>query len=388
MYLNKPWRAEWMSEEHILLQDLSKKFFEAELVPNIERWEEQRFVDREFWIKAGDAGLLGASIPEEYGGSGGGHGHDAIITYEHSLTGETGWAWDLVPIVAHYILEYGTDEQKHRWLPGLASGHTIPALAMTEPGAGSDIQGIQTTAVKDGNHYVLNGSKTFISNGQLADLIVVVAKTDAKGKRKGENISLIVLETEGAEGFVRGRNLKKLGIHAQDTSELFFEDVHIPHSNLLGEIEGQGFPQLMSQLGLERLLCAVGGLASSDKVLADTLEYVKERKAFGQRIMDFQNTRFKLAEAKTKIEVTRSFIDSAMGLLIAGNLDAATAAMAKWWGSQIQCEIVDECLQLFGGHGYMLEYPVARAYADSRIQKIYGGTNEIMKEIVARSLDS
>ena len=379
------WTGSWMKEEHLLLQASVRKFFEAELVPNTVRWRKAGVVDRNFWRKAGAAGLLGAAVPEQYGGSGGTLAHDAVISYEQARAGDSGWGFGVLNIVTHYILAYGTEKQKSKWLPGFVTGDVVPAIAMTEPGTGSDLQAVRTTADKDADDYVINGSKTFITNGQTADVIVVVAKTDRKARARG--ISLILVETEGANGFRRGRNLEKLGMKGQDTSELFFEDVRVPQSNLLGGQEGQGFFQLMSQLAWERLAIGIGALGMSDYMLGETLTYVKERKAFGQRLMDFQNTRFKLAEAKTKLEVTRAFIDQCMEKLLRGELDATAGSMAKWWGSQIQCEIADECLQLHGGYGYMMEYPIARAFADARVQKIYGGANEIQKELIARSLD-
>ncbi len=382
---NATWNAAWMEEEHVLLQASVRKFFEIELVPNLERWRKAGIVDRDMWLKAGAAGFLGAAIPEQYGGAGGTAAGDVIIAYEQARAGDSGWAWGVHNICTHYILGYGTEEQKMRWLPGLVSGEIVPAIAMTEPGTGSDLQAVKTFATRDGDDYVVNGAKTFISNGQTADLVIVVAKTDKASRAKG--ISLVVVETANAQGFRRGRNLEKVGMKGQDTSELFFDDVRIPASNLLGGEEGLGFVQLMTQLPWERLQIGVSALGASEMMVDETLSYVKERKAFGQRLMDMQNTRFKLAEAKTKLEVTRAFIDQCVEKLVRGDLDAATASMAKWWGSQIQCEIADECLQLHGGYGYMMEYPIARAYVDARAQKIYGGANEIQKELIARSLD-
>ncbi len=287
-------------------------------------------------------------------------------------------------IVAHYIEAYGTEEQKKKWLPKMATGEMVAAIAMTEPGTGSDLQGVRTTARKEGNQYVLNGQKTFITNGQQATLICVVAKTDPNAGAKG--ISLIMVETEEVEGFRRGRNLDKIGQHAQDTSELFFDDVKVPTSNLLGAAEGMGFIQLMQQLPQERLIIAVQACVAMEKAVQVTADYVKERTAFGKRILDFQNTQFKLAECKTEATIARVFTDDCAVKLLDGKLDATTAAMAKWWTTQKQCEIVDTCLQFFGGYGYMMEYPIAQMYADGRIQKIYGGTNEIMKLLIARTL--
>jgi len=379
------WTGPWMEEEHLILQDSVRKFFDAELKPNLDKWRKAGIVDRAFWKKAGEQGLLGVAVPEEFGGMGASQAGDAIIGYEQARSGDSGWGWGVHNICLHYIVNYGTAEQKERWLPGLVSGDIVPAIAMTEPGTGSDLQSVQTYAAKDGNEYVINGSKTFITNGQTADIIIVVAKTDREARARG--VSLIVVETAEAEGFRRGRNLEKLGMKGQDTSELFFEDVRVPPANLLGGEEGQGFYQLMRQLPWERLQIGIGALGACDFALGETLNYVKERKAFGQRVMDFQNTRFKLAECATKIEVTRAFIDKCVQKLIDGKLTAEDGSMAKWWGSQVQCDVIDECLQLHGGYGFMMEYPIARAYADARVQKIYGGTNEIQKELIARSLD-
>ncbi len=375
----------WMTEEHVLLQEATRKFFAAELLPNVERWRAQGVVDREFWLKAGAAGLLGATIPEAYGGAGGTLAHDAVICLEHARTADSGWGWGVHNICTHYVVAYGSDEQKRRWLPKLASGDIVPSIAMSEPGTGSDLQAIRTSAIRDGDEYVINGSKTFITNGQSSDIVIVVAKTDRDAGSRG--ISLVVVETGEAQGFRRGRNLEKLGMKGQDTSELFFDDVRVPVANLIGPAEGQGFRQLMTQLPWERLIIALMGVGFSEVMLTETLAYVKQRKAFGQRLMDFQNTRFKLAECKTKLEVTRSFVNDCVEKVIAGRLDAATASMAKWWSAQVQCEIADECLQLHGGYGYMMEYPIAQHYADSRAQQIYGGTREIMKELIARALD-
>ena len=379
------WNAPWMTEEHLMFKESTRKFFENELSPHAERWAEQGIVDRDFWLKAGEAGLLGASAPGEFGGVGADRSFDALTAYEQLRAGDSGWGFAVHNICLHYLIAYANDEQKARWLPGLISGEIVPAIAMTEPGTGSDLQAVRTTADKDGDDYIINGSKIFITNGQQADIIIVVAKTDKDAGGKG--ISLIVVETADAEGFARGRNLKKLGMKGQDTSELFFENVRVPRANLLGEQEGQGFFHLMLQLGWERASIGVAAIASMDAVIEETVRYVQERKAFKQRLMDMQNTRFKLAEAKTKADVTKAYINECMVKLIAGKLDPVSGATAKWWGSQMQCEVVDECLQLHGGYGYMMEYPVARAYADSRVQKIYGGANEIQKELIARALD-
>lgn len=377
--------AAWKQDEHEMFADMVGRFLDDELVPHLDAWNDQGMVDRSIWTKAGEAGLMGGAIDEAYGGSGGGIGFDSVLAYEQGARGDSGWGYSIQSIVMHYFSSFATEEQKQRWLPKLVSGEMVAAIAMTEPGTGSDLQAVRTTAEKDGNVYRLNGSKTFITNGHSADLIVVVAKTDKTAGAGG--VSLIVLETEGAEGFRRGRNLKKLGMKANDTAELFFEDVAVPMTNLLGSEEGQGFYQLMKQLPWERLLIALTALGVIDFAIAQTVAYTQERKAFGQRVMDFQNTRFKLAEMKTKAEVLRSFINDCIARLEQGELDAATASMAKYWGSETQNEVVHECLQLFGGYGFMMEYPIARLYADSRVQMIYGGTNEIMKELIARSID-
>lgn len=378
----------WMSEELVILRDQARRFLEREMVPHRERWEQAGVVDREAWKKAGAAGLLCASIPEEYGGGGGTRAHDVVIAEETGRAGLGGGfgAGNGVHsnIVAHYILNYGTEEQKKRWLPGMATGGLIGAIAMTEPGTGSDLQSVRTTAKRDGDHYVINGQKTFITNGQNADLVFVVAKTDATAGASG--VSIIAVETEKAKGFRRGRNLEKIGMHAQDTSELFFDDVRVPRENLLGATEGQGFKQLMVQLAWERLSCAFGAVVAMERAVELTVDYVKERKAFGQPIMGFQNTQFKLAEAKTQAVIARTFVDELMMRLLAGTLDPATAAMAKWWTTDAQCKVIDECLQFFGGYGYMTEYPIARMYQDARVQKIYAGTNEVMKLLIARTL--
>ena len=378
----------WMTEELSILREQVRRFLEREFAPHRERWDREGVVDREAWLKAGAAGLLCAGIPEIYGGGGGTHAHEVVISEEVSRAGLAGGfgAGNGVhsSIVAHYLLAYGTEEQKQRWLPKMATGEMIGAIAMTEPGTGSDLQSIRTTALRDGEDYVINGQKTFISNGQNADLIFVVAKTDPAAGAKG--VSIIAVEAARAAGFRRGRNLEKIGMHAQDTSELFFDEVRTPLSNLLGETEGRGFSQLMVQLAWERLSCAFGAVVAMEQAVEITTAYVRDRKAFGQPIMGFQNTQFKLAEAKTKAVIGRSFVDGLMVRLLAGDLDPTTAAMAKWWCTDSQCQVVDECLQLHGGYGYMTEYPIARMYADARVQKIYAGSNEVMKMLIARAL--
>lgn len=380
-------RARWMTEELDILRDHVARFYASEMVPNEKRWQEQGHVDRDFWRKAGDAGILCASVPEEYGGAGASFLHEAVlITEQFRASGVSGFSNSVhSQISAHYILNYGTEDQKRRWLPKMASGELVAAIAMTEPGAGSDLQSVRTTAKMEGNGYRLNGSKMFITNGQLADLIIVVCKTDPNARSKG--ISLVVVEAEEAEGFRRGRNLDKIGQKSADTSELFFDDVDVRPDNLLGGQEGQGFYQLMQQLPQERLVLGLKAVAIMERAVSDTLTYTSQREAFGGTLFDLQNTRFKLAEASTIAHIARIFVDDCVEKHVAGKLDVATAAMLKWWCSQMQCDIVDECLQLHGGYGYMNEFGIAQMYVDARVQKIYGGANEIMKELIARSLE-
>jgi acyl-CoA dehydrogenase len=374
-----------MTEDVVLLEEQARRFIDAEFVPHLERWNEAGMYDREVWTKAGAAGLLCASMPEEYGGAGGSFAHEVAINRALSLAGFDAFGAPLHSgIVAPYILHYGTEEQKRRWLPRLATGELVAAIAMTEPGAGSDLQAVRTRAVRHGNGYVLSGAKTFISNGQHANLVIVVAKTDPAAGAKG--ISLMVVETDEVQGFRRGRKLKKLGFDAADTSELFFEDVALPAESLLGTAENQGFAQLMSELPQERLMVAVHAEAMIERALALTIDYVKQREAFGRKLIDFQNTQFVLAECKTEATVARVFVDQCIGRLIEGALDTVTASMAKYWVTDTEGKIVDRCLQLFGGYGYMDEYPISRMYRDSRVLRIYAGTNEIMKLVIARSL--
>ncbi|MEL6362135.1 MAG: acyl-CoA dehydrogenase family protein [Pseudomonadota bacterium] len=378
-------RPVWKSDELVLFEDEAAKFFTRELAPHVETWRDQGKVDRWAWEKTGEAGMLCMTVPEEYGGVGGDFGYEQVFIEQQIKTGVEGFGASLHNcIVAPYIVHYGTEEQKQRWLPKMASGELIGAIAMTEPGTGSDLQSIKTTAIQQGNQYVVNGQKTFITNGQTANIIIVVSKTDPAEGAKG--VSLMVVETDEVEGFERGRNLKKLGNKAQDTSELFFSDVKIPTENLLGTAEGQGFFQLMEQLPQERHQIAVTGMAQIERALELTIDYVKEREAFGRPVFSFQNTQFKLAECKAKATMARVFVDYCTEQLIHGRLDASTASMSKMLLSDLENEIVDECLQLFGGYGYMDEYPISRMYADSRVQRIYGGTNEIMKLLIARSI--
>lgn len=378
-------KPSFMTEELDIFHDALTKFIERECLPQAEDIKKNKMVPRELWTKAGEIGLLCPSTPEDYGGLGGSYAYEAVILERLSRLGFDFWGISLHnAIVAPYITHYGTEEQKRNWLPKLATGELIGAIAMSEPGAGSDLQGVKTTAVADGNEYVINGSKTFITNGGTADFIIVVAKTDPSQGAKG--VSLMVVETEGLDGFRRGRILDKIGQHGNDTAELFFDDVRVPTTALLGEDEGQGFYQLMEQLPQERLNIAVGAIASIERALEETIAYVKERKAFGQSVLDFQNTQFKLAECKTEATVARVFVNHCIEQHLEGKLDATTASMAKYWLSDLQCKIIDECLQLHGGYGYMNEYPIAEMYRDARVQRIYGGTNEIMKVLIARSL--
>jgi acyl-CoA dehydrogenase len=378
-------RPNWMTEDLVLLEDQARRFIADEFVPQLDRWHEQHMYERDVWTKAGAAGLLCASMPEEYGGAGGTFAHDAVIIRELGLAGFDTFGAPLHSgIVAPYILHYGTEEQKKRWLPKLATGEMVGAIAMTEPGTGSDLQGVRTSAVKSGNGYKLNGSKTFITNGQHANLVIVVAKTDSKQGAKG--VSLMVVETDGAKGFRRGRKLKKLGQDSADTSELFFEDVQLPAESLLGTEEGQGFYQLMKELPQERLLVAIHASAMMERALALTIDYVKQRQAFGKKVIEFQNTQFELADCKSEATVARVFVDHCLERHIAGGLDAVTASIAKQWVTDTLCKTADRCLQLFGGYGYMDEYPISRIYRDARVMRIYAGTNEIMKLLISRSL--
>ncbi|WP_315834295.1 acyl-CoA dehydrogenase family protein [Bradyrhizobium prioriisuperbiae] len=379
------YRSSWMTEELDAFRDQFRKFLARDLAPHAEQWRKQKVVDRSAWRALGEMGALLPSVPEAYGGLGASFATDAAVFEDlesvvpelnNGVTVSSG-------IVAHYILNYGSEEQKLRWLPGMARGDLIGAIAMTEPGTGSDLQGVRTTARKQGNTYVINGQKTFITNGQTADLIIVVARTGGPGAK---GLSLIVLETKENDGFRRGRNLDKIGLAAADTSELFFEDAVAPPENLLGAEEGQGFVQLMQQLPQERLIIAIGAVAAMERAVKLTVDYTRERQAFGKPILEFQNTAFILAERKTEAMIARVFVDFCIERLIAGDLDAVTASMAKWWTTQKQVETVDDCLQLHGGYGYMQEYPIGRMFVDARIQKIYGGTNEIMKMLIARSL--
>ncbi len=371
------------TEEHEMFRDSVRKFLDKEVVPFHEAWEDQGFVDREVWLKAGENGFLCPTMPEAYGGAGVDKLYSIVLKEEIARVNATGVGFSLhSEIVAPYIQRYGTEEQKMRFLPRMASGELIGAIAMSEPGAGSDLQAIKTTAVRDGDHYVVNGSKTFITNGWHADLVITVVKTNPAAGAKGT--SLLLLE-RGMEGFEKGRRLKKVGLKAQDTSELFFDAVRVPVENLLGE-ENQGFVYLMQELPWERLQIAITGIASAQAAIDWTKAYVKERQTFGKPVASFQTTRFKLAELQTQVQIGQVFVDKCIELLLRDELDTATASMAKYHISDLQCEVIDACVQMHGGYGYMWEYPIARAWADSRVQRIYGGTNEIMKEVIARSI--
>lgn len=371
------------SEEHNLFRASARRFVEERIAPFHAEWEKAGQVSREIWAEAGEGGFLCCSVPEEYGGVGADFTFGAIFTEELARVGSTGPAFHLhSEIVAPYITAYGTEEQKRKWLPGLVNGSVISAVAMSEPGAGSDLQNIRTTAIADGDDYVINGQKVFISNGQLADLVVLACKTDPAAGGKG--VSLVLVEGDRA-GFTRGRNLDKIGYKAQDTSELFFNDVRVPKSNLLG-VEGRGFKQLMQQLPQERLVIAVRSATIVETALDWTLEYTKQRKAFGKSISDFQNTQFKLAEVKSQAVMLRVYVDKCIELHLKGDLTAVDAAMAKMQSTEMMCQVLDDCLQLFGGYGYMWEYPIARAWADNRMARIAGGTSEIMKQIISRDI--
>ncbi|WP_420476052.1 acyl-CoA dehydrogenase family protein [Noviherbaspirillum sp. ST9] len=374
----------WTNPEIEGFRDAVRRFVDAEIVPQQERWRKQQHVDRDVWRKAGNLGMLLADIPEEYGGSGGTFAHECVLFEELAYAGDVSFGLHVHAIVANYLLHQGTEEQKKKYLPRLASGEMIAAIAMSEPGAGSDLKSIRTTAVQDGDGYLLNGSKTFISNGYLADLILVVAKTEPEAGAKG--ISLMLLETRDCKGFRVGRILEKIGQKGQDTCELFFDNARVAPDGVLGGAEGKGFAQLMNELPYERTIIGVSGVASIERALRLTIEHTRERKAFGQALIDMQNTRFVLAEAKTEATIARTFVDRCVVDMLEGRMDTVLASMAKYWISDLQCKVIDNCLQLFGGYGYMLEYPIAQMYADARVQRIYGGANEIMKEIIARSL--
>ena len=380
----KPYESPWMDDDLRMLREAVSRFVEGEMLPQEPRWRAQKHVDRSMWRQVGEAGFLLMDVPAEYGGGGGDFRHEAVLYEECNRRGISGFGQGVHSIAAHYVLNYGTEEQKHRWLPRMASGELIGAIAMTEPGAGSDLKGIRTRAVRDGDEYVVNGSKMFITNGSIATILMLVVRTDPGDRSRG--LSILMVETEDLRGYSVGRVLDKMGMTAQDTSELSFEDVRVPVDCLLGGEEGRGMHMLMGDLPYERLTIALGGVAAMEGAYAETVLYTKERQAFGQKIAEFQNTRFKLAEVATQVRVARVFVDRCIEQLVAGELDTETAAMAKWWITDIQQKVIDECVQLYGGYGYMNEYLVCRMFADSRVQRIYGGTNEIMKELISRSI--
>ncbi len=375
----------WYDEEDInIFREAVYGFYKTEMAPHSEHFRKQKMVDRKYWNEAGAMGLLNCAMPETYGGGGGDYRHEMIIMEELERAAVDGFGISLHnAIVAPYILHYGTEEQKQKWLPRMASGELVGAIAMTEPGTGSDLQSVKTSAKNDGNGWVINGSKTFITNGGTANLIIVVADTGGEGKHSK---SLFVVETDGLDGFRRGKILDKAGQSAQDTAELFFDDMKVPADSLLGEDTGMGFIQLMNELPQERLNIAVQATARMERGLGEAIAYAKERKAFGQAILDFQNTQFELAELKTIVTIAKTFVYDCAAKHLDGKLDTVTASMAKYWVTDKQCEVLDRCLQLFGGYGYMDEYPISRMWRDARVERIYGGTNEIMKLVIARSL--
>ena len=375
-------RHPWMDDDIEAFRDQVRRYVAGELAPHLDGWRRQGYIPRQVWQPFGRMGFMLPELAEEYGGAGVSLAYQLVVQDELARA-EVPANTAVHTIAAHYILDYGTEAQKRRWLPGLASGELLAGIALTEPGCGSDLKALRSRARRDGDDYVIDGAKTFITNGFSANLLVVAVRTGDAGSR---GVSLVVLETENLPGFRVGRRLEKLGQHASDTAELFFDGVRVPAGNLLGEQEGHGFVQLMSQLPYERLLLCVPAAAVIKRAVELTVDYTRQRKAFGQTVFDFQNTRFKLAECATLAHVVRSFVNDCTQRLLDGTLDAEAAYMAKWWCTEQQCKVTDECLQLFGGYGYMAEYPIARLYADARIQKIYGGTNEIMKDLIARRL--
>jgi acyl-CoA dehydrogenase len=379
-----PYVSPWITDDIQLFRKTAKRFIQEEFVPNEARWREQHRVDADAWTKAGEVGLLLTDVPEEYGGGGGDYCYEAVVTEELCYAG-THFGHGVHSIAAHYILDYGSEEQKKYWLPLMAKGELIGSIAMTEPIAGSDLQNIKTMAKRQGECLVINGSKTFITNGWHTNLIVLAVKTGDSGAG-AKGISLVVVDTRDLQGYRVGRTLEKVGMHGQDTCELFFDDVRVPAKNLLGTEEGRGFYQMMEQLPYERMGVSVGATATTEQAVAITTKHCKERTAFGKPLIEFQNTRFKLAECKAQVHIMRVFLDNCIERLLSRKLDTSTAAMAKYWLTERECAIIDECVQLHGGYGYMMEYPIARMWTDSRVQRIYAGTNEIMKELIARSL--
>jgi acyl-CoA dehydrogenase len=379
------YKSPWIDDELAVFRRSVRQFVQEEFAPHDARWRAQHHVDREAWTKAGSMGMLLADVPEDHGGGGGTFAHECVVAEELSSAGITSLGHAIQSIVAHYVLAYGSEPQRRKWLPAMASGDMIAALAMTEPAAGSDLQGIRTTAIRQGDAYVVNGSKTFITNGYHADLVCVAAKTDpALPGAKGT--SLVMLETKELAGYRVGRTLEKLGQHGQDTCELFFDDVRVPAENLLGTEEGKGFTQMMQQLPYERTYVAVGAVAAMERAVAITTRHAKERRMFGRTLFDLQHARFTLADCETETRIARVFLDHCIARVIDGTMDTATASMAKWWLTDRQFDVADRCLQLFGGYGYSPEYEIARLWADSRVQRIYAGANEVMKELIARSL--
>jgi acyl-CoA dehydrogenase len=378
------YQSPWETEEVAMYRRTVRQFVEKEFAPHQARWREQHRPDAEAWKNAGRAGLLLPDIPEDFGGGGGTFAHEAVVLEELAAAG-VHFGSGIQSIVARYIFTYGNEAQKRKWLPAMARGELVASIAMTEPGAGSDLQAIKTSARRDGAHYVIKGAKTFISNAAHAGLVCLAAKTDPKAAAM-RSLSLIMVETAGLAGYSVGRSLEKVGMHGQDTCELFFDEVRVPAANLIGAAEGRGFSQMMEQLPYERLSIALSAIAVAERALKLTTQHVKDRNAFGKPLFDLQNTRFKLAECKTDAQIGRVFVDHCIERFIGGRLDEASAAMAKYWATERQCRIVDECLQLHGGYGYMTEYPIARMWADSRVQRIYAGTNEVMKELIAWSL--
>jgi acyl-CoA dehydrogenase len=380
----------WMRDDHALLADTAARFYRERWEPHMPAWREAGQMPRSAWVEAGENGLLCAAMPEAYGGGGGDFGHEAVLALELAKANNSGFGGGLhSAIVAPYLLHHGSEAQRERWLPAMARGERIGAIAMTEPGAGSDLQGVRTHARREGDHYVLTGSKTFITNGANANLVVVVCKTDPALGAKGVSLLAVEVEDEAGNltpGFTRGRKLNKIGMKAQDTAELFFDNVRVPAANLIGEREGQGFAQLMTELPQERLLIAVSAVGGMERGLQEALAYTKQRKAFGKAVWEFQNTRFQLAEVQANLLAARALLDAAIAAHLKGELDAARAALVKSWTTDLQCKLLDICLQMHGGYGYMLEYPVAELWADARVARIYGGTNEIMKELAARSM--
>lgn len=372
------------NEDHEAFRTTVRRFFETEVAPHYEKWEEQQHIDRSLWNKAGELGMLCPTMPEEYGGLGVDRLYSAIMMEEQARVGDSASGFSLhSDIVANYVNNFGTEEQKKEWLPKMCTGEVVSAIAMTEPGTGSDLQSVKTNAKPDGDHYILNGSKIFITNGYLADMVVVVCKT-GDGEKQSANVSLLIVDAH-SEGFSKGKPLKKVGMKGQDTCELFFDNVKVPKSNLLGQ-EGMGFIMLMKELAWERFMIAIMCAAGCEFAIDTTVEYVKQRKAFGRPIAKFQNTRFKLAEMRTETQIARTYVDKCLELVVENKLTPEAACAAKYWVSDLLSKVVDECVQLHGGYGFMLEYPIARAYVDTRANRIYGGTNEIMKELISRSI--